>query len=206
MEIDSFLLQLLQLSLPTLSPTSLPPLLSLLSLRSELGNLTKVWSLARSRIECLEFVKRRWGIDSVGSRSNLKSKISSSSSSGDEDSQRCPICFEPAFLFQSFSEETGSSSSLLDGGSLSADEAEVYLSSIPNRRIKKQNPNVARLDCGHLLHSKCLVDWLTKQAFCPTCHNKLKATPPSTTTTTNRTSGPITVREAMIRATGSDNF
>lgn len=35
------------------------------------------------------------------------------------------------------------------------------------------------LDCGHQLHSVCLVQWLTKQAFCPCCHSTLKATPPS---------------------------
>ncbi|PWN51430.1 hypothetical protein IE53DRAFT_51376 [Violaceomyces palustris] len=50
------------LSLPTLSPTSLPPVLSLLSLRNELGNMTKVWSSARRSVECLEFVRRRWGV------------------------------------------------------------------------------------------------------------------------------------------------
>lgn len=39
------------------------------------------------------------------------------------------------------------------------------------------------LDCGHQLHSVCLVQWLTKQAFCPCCHSTLKATPPSMRTT-----------------------
>lgn len=47
------------------------------------------------------------------------------------------------------------------------------------------------LDCGHQLHSVCLVQWLTKQAFCPCCHSTLKATPPSMRTTTE-TTAPIT--------------
>lgn len=49
------------LSLPTLSPTSLPPVLSLLSLRSQLGSVAVTWTSARRSVECLEFVRRRWG-------------------------------------------------------------------------------------------------------------------------------------------------
>lgn len=51
---------LLQLSLPTLSPTSLPPILALLSLRSQLTSLVSTWTSSRRSIECLEFVRRRW--------------------------------------------------------------------------------------------------------------------------------------------------
>ncbi|CDW99760.1 hypothetical protein [Sporisorium scitamineum] len=60
--IGVLLYAIVTLRLPTLTPTSLPPVLSLLSLRSELASLTQIWSKARSSVECLEFVRRRWGV------------------------------------------------------------------------------------------------------------------------------------------------
>lgn len=77
-----------QLSLPTLAPTSFPSLLSLLSLRSELGAVTSTWSSARKSIECLEFVRRRW-----------RAKVRAEEVTGDivedeDDGMLCPICFE----------------------------------------------------------------------------------------------------------------
>ena len=60
--IGALIYAVITLRLPTLTPTSLPPVLSLLSLRSELATLTQIWSKARSSVECLEFVRRRWGV------------------------------------------------------------------------------------------------------------------------------------------------
>ncbi|KDN47538.1 hypothetical protein K437DRAFT_273641 [Tilletiaria anomala UBC 951] len=71
------------ISLPSLSPTSLPPLLALLALRSELAECTITWTTARSSIECLDFVNHRW----AGQRASQQLP-------DDQYPQTCPICFE----------------------------------------------------------------------------------------------------------------
>lgn len=147
----------------------------------------------------------------------------------DRDSQRCPICFEQVNLYEMPPSSSFKASSQNSIDSNSADEAEKVLDSIYSRTSQSQprlrlNPKACKLDCGHLLHSMCLVEWLSHQAFCPTCHDKLKATPPTSSSSSGPTSfgspnhfrrtisngngngNGLTLREAMIRAAGRDNF
>lgn len=101
-----------QLSLPTLSPTSLPPILALLSLRSQLGALVVTWISARRSLECLEFVRRRWPSSSLS-----LAETSPRWRADEEEEILCPICLEP---IQSESGEEaapfGAESCLLDCG------------------------------------------------------------------------------------------
>ncbi|UZJ54070.1 hypothetical protein CBS101457_003390 [Exobasidium rhododendri] len=77
------------LALPTLSPTSLPPILALLSLRSQLGTLVKSWTSARRSLECLEFVRRRWAAIP------LKSSMPTPRwRAAQQEEIMCPICLE----------------------------------------------------------------------------------------------------------------
>ncbi|KAJ9477159.1 RING-type domain-containing protein [Pseudozyma hubeiensis] len=153
---------IITLRLPTLSPTSLPPVLSLLSLRSELASMTQIWSKARSSVECLEFVRRRWGVQLEQGQDPYTSvsRPRAAAAAGDYkwksyDDVYCAICFE----------QTRSAEAVPD-----ADD------------VKPHKFEFCRLDCGHELHDICLVSWLTAQAFCPTCHVVLSFSPrpPST--------------------------
>ena len=82
--VGSVLYAVATLHLPTLSPTSLPPVLALLSLRAQLAALTHVWARARGSVECLEFVRRRWAAHKPRSKPTTPDPAS-----------LCPICFEP---------------------------------------------------------------------------------------------------------------
>ncbi|EPQ29524.1 uncharacterized protein PFL1_02743 [Pseudozyma flocculosa PF-1] len=164
--VGSLLYAIVTLRLPTLSPTSLPPVLSLLSLRSELSSLTSIWSKARASVECLEFVRRRWGVELTDRPDTDPYGDEAASSAGggggkwgkrykwmSTDEVTCSICFEltrPEFARPR---------------SGAGDEA------------GRKWP-FCRLDCGHELHDTCLVAWLTNQAFCPTCHCVLSFSPP----------------------------
>ncbi|CEH17437.1 SYNOVIOLIN-RELATED [Ceraceosorus bombacis] len=215
----------LVLSLPTLSPASLAPLLALLALRSELGRLVDAWSSARSAAECLEFVRRRWGARKCMARAkavvaaaqtsarnaeNAAQKAESESAQHGEQKinketirslreratrkrnqaaketakwawsnkseaevldQTCSVCFEsvlPGYASSSFSRsktEDGADPTL--NHSQTSLDSEVDLDEI-----------ACVLDCGHALHSVCLVRHLTAQAKCPACHASLSASPP----------------------------
>ncbi|GAC96597.1 hypothetical protein PHSY_004179 [Pseudozyma hubeiensis SY62] len=157
---------IITLRLPTLSPTSLPPVLSLLSLRSELASMTQIWSKARSSVECLEFVRRRWGVQLEQGKDPYTSvsRPRAAAAAGDYkwksyDDVYCAICFE----------QTRSAEAAPD-----ADDA------------KPHKFEFCRLDCGHELHDVCLVSWLTAQAFCPTCHVVLSFSPRPTSTSRRR--------------------
>lgn len=174
--IGAALYAIVTLRLPTLSPTSLPPVLSLLSLRSELVSLTSVWTKARNSVECLEFVRRRWGVRLTEGQDPYKSvhkpRAVAAAASGDyrwksHDDVYCAICFEltrPAIQHKSDAEK--------DSEAHSASQA----SDTPDQH------EFCRLDCGHELHEICLVSWLTAQAFCPTCHVVLSFSPRSLST------------------------
>jgi hypothetical protein len=154
-----------QLSLPTLSPTTLPPLLALLSLRSELGSVARVWTSARRSLECLEFVRRRWGAaagtSAAASPDQKRPRQEPRWRAPTPEEVRCAICFE-----------------------------NVHPSASPDEQAKEAQPTApdetCMLDCGHELHSLCLVRWLAAQAFCPVCHLRLSASPPSTASRTRR--------------------
>ncbi|CBQ67420.1 conserved hypothetical protein [Sporisorium reilianum SRZ2] len=159
--IGALLYSVITLRLPTLTPTSLPPVLSLLSLRSELAALTQIWSRARSSVECLEFVRRRWGVQ-LQQGSDPYTSVSrprAAAAAGDYqwksyDDVYCAICFEMTRAGK--------------GG-----EGKKF--------------EFCRLDCGHELHDVCLVSWLTAQAFCPTCHVVLSFSPRATSATRRST-------------------
>lgn len=163
------------LRLPTLSPTSLPPVLSLLSLRSELVALTSVWTKARNSVECLEFVRRRWGVCLQSGQNPYTSvhrpRAVAAAAAGDYkwksyDDVYCAICFEltrPAFRVGS--------------GSHDSDAADGFNPIAAASTDTVQQHEFCRLDCGHELHELCLVSWLTAQAFCPTCHVVLSFSP-----------------------------
>ncbi|KIS71598.1 uncharacterized protein UMAG_00041 [Mycosarcoma maydis] len=153
---------IITLRLPTLSPTSLPPVLSLLSLRSELASLTQIWSRARNSVECLEFVRRRWGVqlDQGQDPYASVSRPRAAAAVGDYkwksyDDVYCAICFE----------QTRSAQASAATSDRQADDR------------KPHKFEFCRLDCGHELHDVCLVSWLTAQAFCPTCHVVLSFSP-----------------------------
>ena len=167
--VGSLIYAVITLRLPTLSPTSLPPVLSLLSLRSELASLTKVWSRARSSVECLEFVRRRWGVQLQQGQDPYTSvrRPRATAAAGDYpwksyEDVYCAICFEPTRTASAPREVASNRQSCkTDDGKL--DEARTF--------------EFCRLDCGHELHDVCLVSWLTAQAFCPTCHVVLSFSP-----------------------------
>ncbi|PWZ03033.1 hypothetical protein BCV70DRAFT_214510 [Testicularia cyperi] len=99
--VGSLLYAIVTLRLPTLSPTSLPPVLSLLSLRSELASVTTVWTKARASVECLEFVRRRWGVRLVDGKDPYTStqRPRAARALGDYawksyEDVYCAICFE----------------------------------------------------------------------------------------------------------------
>ncbi|SPO20530.1 uncharacterized protein UTRI_00006 [Ustilago trichophora] len=159
--VGALIYSVITLRLPTLSPTSLPPVLSLLSLRSELASLTQIWSRARSSVECLEFVRRRWGVQLPQGQDPYASVVRPRAAveAGDYkwksyDDVYCAICFEQT-----------RTAAAQDGVQKNTDEAE------------KKKFEFCRLDCGHELHDVCLVSWLTAQAFCPTCHVVLSFSP-----------------------------
>jgi hypothetical protein len=77
---------LVALTLPTLSPTSFPPILALLSLRSQLSALVLTWTSARKSVECLEFVRRRWAPSSSRTRPRWTSE--------EQEDILCPVCLE----------------------------------------------------------------------------------------------------------------
>ncbi|KAJ1032073.1 hypothetical protein NDA13_002448 [Ustilago tritici] len=161
--IGTLLYAIITLRLPTLSPTSLPPVLSLLSLRSELASLTQIWSRARSSVECLEFVRRRWGVVLEEGKDPYTSvpRPRAAKEAGDYkwkscDDVFCAICFELT------------RSKAMEG------EGEEKEGEKEGRKYE-----FCRLDCGHELHDVCLVSWLTAQAFCPTCHVVLSFSPRS---------------------------
>jgi len=165
------------LSLPTLTPTSIYPLVALVALRNEAGHLVMCWTKARQTVECLEFVRRRWGVGSA-----LRSRVQSfmqqqqSASPGKDgagrvyqavwsgEEQTCCMCFEPTPAFPS----RRSSSASQDAGHLPD-------SSIMDEEAEE---NTCVLDCAHVLHADCLVTWLRAQNFCPVCHAPLNGTPP----------------------------
>lgn len=73
------------LKLPNLAPTSVPAIVALLALRAEIGGLVKYWNEERRRVEGLEFVRRRWGVDD---KTDVRD-------GGGSDGSCCAICFEP---------------------------------------------------------------------------------------------------------------
>ncbi|SPO19648.1 uncharacterized protein UTRI_00006_B [Ustilago trichophora] len=159
--IGALIYSVITLRLPTLSPTSLPPVLSLLSLRSELASLTQIWSRARSSVECLEFVRRRWGVHLLQGQDPYASVVRprAAAEAGDYkwksyDDVYCAICFEQT-----------RTAAAQDGAQKNTDA------------VEKKKFEFCRLDCGHELHDVCLVSWLTAQAFCPTCHVVLSFSP-----------------------------
>ncbi|TKY90059.1 hypothetical protein EX895_000057 [Sporisorium graminicola] len=160
---------IITLRLPTLTPTSLPPVLSLLSLRSELASLTQIWSKARSSVECLEFVRRRWGVllEQGQDPYTSVSRPRAAAAAGDYqwksyDDVYCAICFE----------QTRSAGAASTGSDTAGDKDDIE----PKKKFE-----FCRLDCGHELHDVCLVSWLTAQAFCPTCHVVLSFSPRTAT-------------------------
>ncbi|KAN0066470.1 hypothetical protein ACQY0O_000564 [Thecaphora frezii] len=164
--VGSVLYAIVTLHLPTLSPTSLPPVLSLLSLRSELSSLTTLWSQARGSVECLEFVRRRWGVqlnaatdtDPYPPRLGRKTYRWTS-----QDEVTCCICFE-------------ATRPRLDGERKKQGEEDK--GEERDKGEKARTWRFCRLDCGHEIHDECLMAWLTSQAFCPTCHEVLSFSPP----------------------------
>lgn len=163
--IGTLIYAVITLRLPTLTPTSLPPVLSLLSLRSELASLTQIWSRARSSVECLEFVRRRWGVQLERGQDPYASvsRPRAAAAAGDYqwksyDDVYCAICFEQT-------------------RSADAAPSEAKDGSEAKQPSKFE---FCRLDCGHELHDVCLVSWLTAQAFCPTCHVVLSFSPRAT--------------------------
>ena len=166
--IGTLIYAIITLRLPTLTPTSLPPVLSLLSLRSELASLTQIWSRARGSVECLEFVRRRWGVQLEQGKDPYTSvsRPRAAAAVGDYqwksyDDVYCAICFEQTRSADAAHHPDGKQGS-----------------------GAKQPPKFefCRLDCGHELHDVCLVSWLTAQAFCPTCHVVLSFSPRATST------------------------
>lgn len=162
--IGALIYSIITLRIPTLSPTSLPPVLSLLSLRSELASLTQIWSRARSSVECLEFVRRRWGVLLKEGEDPYTSVVRprAAAEAGDYvwksyDDVYCAICFEQT---RSASRKHANDDDEKDTEPQAAKRFEF-----------------CRLDCGHELHDVCLVSWLTAQAFCPTCHVVLSFSP-----------------------------
>lgn len=151
-----------QISLPSLSPTSLPALLSLLALRSELVECSKAWTSARSSIECLEFIKRRW--TGRWATPHHRAQLTNDSAWP----QMCAICFEHVF-----------SPALPSPTILAPTANEERTRWEEDALLRKKGTCV--LDCGHAMHPTCLVSWLSKQAFCPICHVQLSATPPGMT-------------------------
>lgn len=150
------------LSLPTLSPTSLPPVLSLLSLRSQLGAVAVTWTSARRSVECLEFVRRRWGVDSSsnsstsppspsartsptataagamgGPSSRRRARSSATWRAGHTDDVMCSICFEVV----RYGSPTAHSDALAIEGSASG-----------NQQTGTAGESCT-LDCGHELHA-----------------------------------------------------
>ena len=173
--IGALIYSIITLRLPTLSPTSLPPVLSLLSLRSELASLTQIWSRARSSVECLEFVRRRWGVQLAPGQDPYSSVVRprAAAEAGDYkwksyDDVYCAICFEQT--------RTAAAAATKDEG---AADDKVDDTSTEGERTRKFE--FCRLDCGHELHDVCLVSWLTAQAFCPTCHVVLSFSPRAST-------------------------
>ncbi|SNX81342.1 uncharacterized protein MEPE_00047 [Melanopsichium pennsylvanicum] len=164
--IGALIYSIVTLRLPTLSPTSLPPVLSLLGLRSELASLTQIWSKARGSVECLEFVRRRWGVALEDGQDPYEGVIRprAAKEAGDYgwksyEAVFCAICFEQT---RSAAVKKGS-----DGEKDDESEKKIW--------------EFCRLDCGHELHDVCLVSWLTAQAFCPTCHVVLSFSPRAAT-------------------------
>lgn len=175
--IGSLIYAVVTLGLPTLTPTSLPPVLSLLSLRSELASLTQVWTRARSSVECLEFVRRRWGVRLEKGHDPYTSvtRPRAATASGDYkwksyEDVYCAICFEPTRTADTSNDDT-SAHACTDHAD--KDEAAHHF-------------EFCRLDCGHELHDLCLVSWLTAQAFCPTCHVVLSFSPKAAATAPRR--------------------
>jgi len=41
------------------------------------------------------------------------------------------------------------------------------------KNLKDENNFVARLECGHSFHSKCIVEWMNKQNKCPICRENI---------------------------------
>ncbi|KAF6766768.1 Zinc finger, RING-H2-type [Kalmanozyma brasiliensis GHG001] len=178
--IGTLIYSIITLRLPTLSPTSLPPVLSLLSLRSELASMTQIWSRARSSVECLEFVRRRWGVQLDQSKDPYTSvtRPRAAAAAGDYqwksyDDVYCAICFE----------QTRSAAAA--GGANDKDDEKAS----DAKKEETQKFEFCRLDCGHELHDVCLVSWLTAQAFCPTCHVVLSFSPRAATSA-RRTAAP----------------
>ncbi len=139
---------LIIVSLPSLSPTSLPPLISLLALRWQLSECANVWTTFRTSVERLEFALRRW-----------TGQWSSKKWTPDEAPQTCAICFENVYHNPQHAQRSAPS--------VADPDAKHF-------RAK----GVCRLDCGHELHPTCLCSWLAKQAFCPVCFVALSAAPP----------------------------
>lgn len=193
--------------MPTLSPASFPSLLSLLSLRSELGAVATTWSSARQSVECLEFVRRRWGTypSSEGQTDPAVPRSSSSLSlpersrswqtaryaaSDNDEEQMCAICFEPVIIAPGPRQQDGCTLDCkhqLHAVSLSPEngleETRLIYVSLETRLIYVSLIIPCTCFSSFLLLSQiCLVQWLDKQSFCPCCHAGLKATPPGMVT------------------------
>lgn len=177
--IGTLVYSIITVRLPTLSPTSLPPVLSLLSLRSELASLTQIWSKARSSIECLEFVRRRWGVQLEQGKDPYSSvtRPRAAAAAGDyqwksRDDVYCAICFE----------QTRSAAPAAEDNDNKSNDTE---------QDRPRKFEFCRLDCGHELHDVCLVSWLTAQAFCPTCHVVLSFSPRAATASRQPAAAPV---------------
>ncbi|CAD6890304.1 unnamed protein product [Tilletia controversa] len=182
------------LSLPTLTPTSIYPLVALLALRNEIGQLVVCWTKARQTVECLEFVRRRWGAGSA-LRARIQALRKTGSAKGqnvslvhqavwDGEEQVCCMCFEPTPAFPARSR----SGSTTEGASSDGGRREEEEEKEETRKQGRSHPdssdtdeaeeNTCVLDCTHVLHADCLVTWLRAQNFCPVCHAPLQGTPP----------------------------
>ncbi|KAK0537927.1 hypothetical protein OC834_000627 [Tilletia horrida] len=212
---------LVVLRLPTLTPTSIYPLVALLALRNELGQMVQCWTRARQTIECLEFVRRRWGVGStlrarVQALQNINGSGKSSSSSSSNlrlvqqavwngEEQTCAMCFEPTPTFPARSRSGSASEGPGAGGHSSADSSlSRNGGGGANSETTEEDAleNTCVLDCAHVLHANCLVTWLRAQNFCPVCHAPLQGTPPGWMPTPPTTPGVVRVGEDGAGAGG----
>ncbi|KAK0540704.1 hypothetical protein OC835_000521 [Tilletia horrida] len=212
---------LVVLRLPTLTPTSIYPLVALLALRNELGQMVQCWTRARQTVECLEFVRRRWGVGStlrarVQALQNINGSGKSSSSSSSNlrlvqqavwngEEQTCAMCFEPTPTFPARSRSGSASEGPGAGGHSSADSSlSRNGGGGANSETTEEDAleNTCVLDCAHVLHANCLVTWLRAQNFCPVCHAPLQGTPPGWMPTPPTTPGVVRVGEDGAGAGG----
>ncbi|KAK0543009.1 erg26, C-3 sterol dehydrogenase [Tilletia horrida] len=155
------------INLPSLTPTSICPLVALLALRGELAQLVMCWTSARQTVECLEFVRRRWGVTSAHRfrRGSSESKDEMSSAdfvyravwNGEE--QTCSMCFEQTPAARSIKRPAGSGEA--SSSPESGDETDLH------QEDDEALENTCILDCAHVLHADCLTKWLQTQNFCP---------------------------------------